>query len=325
MSEELVKYEMGLTSNLVQPGDIMRVIDHVHQVIKEAMKEGIDGDYGVIPGTAKKTLLKPGAEKLLMAFGLTATPRPPKIIDLPEGHREVTVETEIVNMRSGFVHTVGLGSCSTMESKYRYRKADLTCPECGAATIIKGKAEFGGGWLCYQKKGGCGKKWTDADNPFEGVSVGKIEHEDPADYYNTVLKMASKRSMIDGAIRATASSAMFSQDMDDDIPPTSNKTGSATSPPMQAPQEKVSEDDSIISGVDNVTIAHFKKKDNSQGTKYVIHAGEKYETFSKTIAEEAKRAKEAGLMVTITYHSDAYGRKLDTLTVQEPPREPGSD
>ena len=102
--------------------------------------------------------------------------------------------------------------------------------------------------------------------------------------------------------------------------------GQEQKPSMQAPQEKAPEGESIISGVDKVTLTHFnKKKDNSQGTKYVIHAGEKYETFSESIAKEAKRAKEAGLMVSITYHADDYGRKIDTLVVQEPPREPGVD
>ena len=36
------------------------------------------------------------------------------------------------------------------------------CPECGQPTIIKGKEEFGGGWLCWKKEGisgGCGAKF----------------------------------------------------------------------------------------------------------------------------------------------------------------------
>ena len=37
------------------------------------------------------------------------------------------------------------------------------CPKCGKSAIIKGKAEYGGGWLCFGKKGGCGAKFTDAE------------------------------------------------------------------------------------------------------------------------------------------------------------------
>jgi len=35
-----------------------------------------------------------------------------------------------------------------------------SCPRCGVVgSIIKGKAEYGGGYLCFKKKGGCGAKF----------------------------------------------------------------------------------------------------------------------------------------------------------------------
>jgi hypothetical protein len=34
------------------------------------------------------------------------------------------------------------------------------CPVCGKDAIIQGKPEYGGGWLCYKQKGGCGAKFT---------------------------------------------------------------------------------------------------------------------------------------------------------------------
>ena len=44
------------------------------------------------------------------------------------------------------------------------RQADQrVCPKCEKPAIIKGKTEFGGGWLCFKKKGGCGAKFTDAE------------------------------------------------------------------------------------------------------------------------------------------------------------------
>jgi hypothetical protein len=40
------------------------------------------------------------------------------------------------------------------------------CPKCGnQSAIIKGKEEYGGGWLCYKNKGGCGYKWHDEITP----------------------------------------------------------------------------------------------------------------------------------------------------------------
>lgn len=42
--------------------------------------------------------------------------------------------------------------------------AAKTCPDCGqVGTIIKGRAEFGGGFVCYKVKGGCGAKFRDDD------------------------------------------------------------------------------------------------------------------------------------------------------------------
>jgi hypothetical protein len=37
------------------------------------------------------------------------------------------------------------------------------CPVCGKDAIIQGKPEYGGGWLCYKAKGGCG--WKTDTNP----------------------------------------------------------------------------------------------------------------------------------------------------------------
>ena len=38
------------------------------------------------------------------------------------------------------------------------------CPLCGAVgSIIKGRPEYGGGYLCYGKKGGCGARFKDDD------------------------------------------------------------------------------------------------------------------------------------------------------------------
>lgn len=49
------------------------------------------------------------------------------------------------------------------EEMGRVVSPDVVCPKCGKPAIIKGRMEFGGGWVCYKKKGGCGAKWTDAE------------------------------------------------------------------------------------------------------------------------------------------------------------------
>ena len=45
-----------------------------------------------------------------------------------------------------------------------HEEAAKTCPSCGrSGTIIRGKAEYGGGWVCWKTKGGCGAKLQDVD------------------------------------------------------------------------------------------------------------------------------------------------------------------
>jgi len=202
-------------AELTQPRSVEEMIGHVgliQDVMAHTMRK--DVHYGVIPGTGTKpTLLKAGAEKLSLTFRLR-----PKFtierLDLSDGHRELIVTCNMYNSAGGH-EGQGVGSCSTMESKYRWRKEERTCPTCGKAAIIKGKAEYGGGWLCWAKKEGCGGKWADGAQEIESQQVGRVENPDIADVYNTVLKMAKKRAQVDATLTATAASDLFTQDVED--------------------------------------------------------------------------------------------------------------
>jgi hypothetical protein len=186
-------------------------VDKIQAVMKAVMKEG--EHYGVIPGTKKPSLLKPGAEKLGLTFRLI--PRfSVEHRDLDNGHREEVVMCDLVNPAGQFMGQ-GVGSCSTMEAKYRWRDQSRKCPKCGQETIIKGKEEYGGGWLCFAKKGGCGAKYQDEDQAIIGQAVGRVENADIADTYNTVLKMGKKRAFVDATIQATGASDIFTQDVED--------------------------------------------------------------------------------------------------------------
>lgn len=195
----------------------VETIKHQIQVIQEVMAQAMvkDTHYGVIPGCGDKpTLLKAGAEKLCLTFRLSPTYTVTKT-ELGGGHREYEVRCTLTHIPSGQVFGEGVGICSTHESKYRYRKAERTCPSCGASSIIKGKAEYGGGWLCFAKKGGCGAKFSDNDDSITGQIVGRVENPDIADSYNTVLKIAKKRAHVDAVLTATAASDIFAQDLED--------------------------------------------------------------------------------------------------------------
>jgi hypothetical protein len=164
-----------------------------------------------------------------MTFGFAPTFKVERT-DLPNGHREYHVTCTLTHIATGAVVSEGVGCASTMESKHRWRGGGRLCPECGKATIIKGKADYGGGWLCFQKKGGCGSKWKEGDDAIEGQSTDRVENPDPADQYNTVLKMAKKRAQVDCTLTACGASDLLSQDLED-LPPGSPQP----QPDMDAP------------------------------------------------------------------------------------------
>lgn len=188
------------------------------QFVGEYMKKG--EDYGEIPGIEKPSLFQPGADKLSELYGLAPTfpdERTIRNVDWsmtpPLFDYEVTCV--LLSKRTGMVVSEGKGSCSSYEAKYRWRDSKRTCTSCGQATIIKGKAEYGGGWLCWAKKGGCGAKYAEGDQSIEGQPVGRIPNEDIADIKNTILKMAQKRAKIAAVLCATRSSGVFTQDVED--------------------------------------------------------------------------------------------------------------
>lgn len=230
---EVIETEAIALRPSMSVGHAMGVAEIVAQVklIQDVMhKVMTDGEhYGTIPGCGnKKTLLQPGAQKLTMTFRL-APEYQIQEVNLERGHKEYRVICTLKSMGNGAFVGQGVGCCSSMESKYRWRGGSRKCPECGKETIIKGKAEYGGGWLCYAKKGGCGVKWPDGAPEIENQSIEKVENDNPADTFNTVLKMAKKRAFVDATITATAASDIFTQDIGDD---------EADEAPANAPQSR---------------------------------------------------------------------------------------
>jgi len=199
-----------------QEFSVVEVKAQVHKIqtlMRDLMQDGTH--YGEsFPGDTKKNLLKPGADKLCFMFRL----RPDftqEIKERPNAHMEVLTRCQIFHIESGNKVAEGVGIASTMEAKHRWRNAGRKCPKCGKETIIAGKKEYGGGFICFAKKGGCGAKFTDDDPTINGQAVGKVENTDIADCYNTVLKISKKRAYVDATITACAASDIFSQDADD--------------------------------------------------------------------------------------------------------------
>jgi hypothetical protein len=64
--------------------------------------------------------------------------------------------------------------------------------------------------------GGRGLSTKKIDGVWMIVKQGeKIEHDNPADVYNTVLKMGKKRAMVDAVLTCTAASDIFTQDVEE--------------------------------------------------------------------------------------------------------------
>ena len=167
------KNEMSLTG-----GDIERVVNHLEQVkqaVSKVMKEGIDNDFAIIPGTGKKSLLKPGAEKLLRLFGLGIRFNPiENIFDIVENFAMYSYAAEVYHLKTGTVLAQCEGTANSQEKKYKERSV-----------------------YSYQ-----GNKRTYSGK--ESIPV--------ADIVNTLKKMAQKRAMVGATIIAVGASDYFSQD-----------------------------------------------------------------------------------------------------------------
>lgn len=194
--------------------------DAITQCMKEVMRVG--NDYGVIPGATKPTLLKPGAEKLCTFFGLTV-PEPVIVEKIQDWTGKEYGEPFFYYMvrqdllRHGEVVASQFASCNSWETKYRYRQGERTCPSCKQPAIIKGKAEYGGGWVCFKKRGGCNAKFRDGDQTIESQQVGRVPNKDIADQVNTILKMAEKRALVAATLIAVNASEFFTQDLEDTV------------------------------------------------------------------------------------------------------------
>lgn len=200
MPQEIKPYERDANS-------VRDQVNRIQALMKNVMQP--DQHYGVIPGCgAKPTLLQPGAEKIAMMFGWTAT----YDVERHEedgGHREYDVTCTLTNRQTGELMGMGVGLCSTMESKYRYRKGDGFEPtgQPIPRDARERKADY--------RRQGLGMKKVDGEWLWVRFSDERVENPDIADTYNTVLKMAKKRAFVDAVKSTAAASDVFTQDIEE--------------------------------------------------------------------------------------------------------------
>lgn len=170
-------------------------ITKFQQACQKLMLKG--HDYGVIPGTQKPTLLKPGAEKITKILGLSDTYEvTQRTEDWDRGFFHYEVKCTLTHLGSGIVISEGLGSCNSMESKYRYRwlwNSELP-PDFDKEKAVK--------------------RWVTLKSGSKSPQF-RIDNEDIHSQVNTLLKMAEKRSLVDAALHAGRLSDLFTQDIED--------------------------------------------------------------------------------------------------------------
>ena len=182
---------------------VKQTVDAVIEFMKSVMVKDID--YGVIPGTNKPSLLKPGAEKLARFFGLRTRSTIMNVVSSedPEApYYTVTVKTEILKGNSDVVISDGLGTASTLEDRYATRwltEAKLPAGIDKSLLAFREKqSKFGKGmYIEYLWKPSLGEHFFQRE---------------------TVLQMADKRSYVAAVRKATAASMIFTQDMEDARP-----------------------------------------------------------------------------------------------------------
>ena len=133
-------------------------------------------DFDRIPGTDKPTLLKPGADLLCQVFHFTSGE--PKMLSSIEDFEK------------------GILSYTVSVPIIHRDTQTLVSVGIGSANSYEVKYKY---------------RYVDSE---EGEKV-RVINPDPADQQNTLVKMAAKRAYIDGVLKATGASRMFTQDIED--------------------------------------------------------------------------------------------------------------
>lgn len=114
MDEALQPSVPNMAVNLQEAKDR---ITELQNFIKYMMVPNID--YGFVPGCPKPMLFKAGAEKLCDIYGLT---KQIQILEKTEnwenGIFHYVVKAVLVNKKTGFVESEGVGACNSREKKF---------------------------------------------------------------------------------------------------------------------------------------------------------------------------------------------------------------
>lgn len=197
-------------------GLVKKTIDKIaafQAVVQKTLKR--EHDYGIIPGTLKPTLLKPGGEKICMMLGINPEyEMMDHVQDYEKGFFAYTIRC---TLKKGMRHVAqGLGNCNSFEKKYRWINSDHIPAGIEPEKVRQFIDKYGR--LQY-----------------------KIPNPDPCDLTNTILKIAKKRAFIDAVLQVASLSEIFTQDLEDmqDFIHQSEEIGTENMSPKEAAAIKI--------------------------------------------------------------------------------------
>ena len=236
---EIVVYE---AKPVISPEEMVaRRQSMVDLIAQKVLKEGTD--YGLIPGTTKKTLFKPGAEKLTTFFGLSVRFQViDSTLDWREGLFYFHYRCQLY--KGDYFVAEGDGSCNSFEAKYRWRwipgdqvprddfhklqQRDGTISEFAfAVENAETSGKYGKPKEYWQRfKDGIEegsaksvKRTARSGKEYDAWEIGetmyRVQNPDLADVVNTVMKMAEKRALIAAVLVGVNASEFFTQDMEE--------------------------------------------------------------------------------------------------------------
>lgn len=182
-------------------------VNIIGEVAASVMVE--DRHYGTIPGCGdKKVLLKPGAELLCVTFSL----RPVYEIVAKteeESFLSYTTRCSLETMGEGRLVATGIGAANSREVKYRYRSENTKKPVPKEYWDTRDSEVLGGSRFKP-------RKITDKKTGRSSwVIFEQVEHDNPWDFQNTLVKMSGKRALIAAVLNAVAASDYFTQELDE--------------------------------------------------------------------------------------------------------------
>mgnify|MGYP001575319662 CR=1 FL=1 len=164
---------------------------------RSQMKQG--HHYFSLPGQdhRKPALAKEGALNLCSLFKVTPEPDEPHETSERDRHYSVRFRYRLRSVRTGNIVATGDGFCTTREDKYASRWVWLSdLPQGFDKELLPSrKVKTRKGWMVKYK----------------------VANDDLASQYNTVLKMASKRALVDAALKLPLVSELFTQDLEEQI------------------------------------------------------------------------------------------------------------